>query len=223
MSKKLSSKKKISNDDATRFAHLLKSRAEDSDQDDIDAEEDEENSAEEDQEAEDPEDQNGRAKGKKAKAKKAKRAKAEEEEEPEAEEEDDPDAEDEGDDETDAEDEEDDTTAQARARERGRCAAIFGCKAAANNLALAAELAFGTNIPRSQAIRLLNAGGIAKPASSNKPSRTALYNQRMMQERRSLSVGAPRPSQPCNQNKAAASSILKAGMVTGAVKKDIKL
>ncbi|HDR9026947.1 hypothetical protein [Burkholderia vietnamiensis] len=47
-------------------------------------------------------------------------------------------------------------SARARRRERARCAAIFGCKAAAKNPVLAANLAFNTSMTRKQAIRVLN-------------------------------------------------------------------
>ncbi|MGQ7907233.1 hypothetical protein [Burkholderia sp. BC1] len=46
--------------------------------------------------------------------------------------------------------------AMARRRERARCAAIFGCKAAGKNPVLAANLAFNTSMTRRQAIRVLN-------------------------------------------------------------------
>ncbi|WP_261541772.1 hypothetical protein [Burkholderia multivorans] len=46
--------------------------------------------------------------------------------------------------------------AKARRRERARCAAIFGCKAAGKNPVLAANLAFNTSMTRRQAIRVLN-------------------------------------------------------------------
>ncbi|WP_175760538.1 hypothetical protein [Burkholderia anthina] len=47
-------------------------------------------------------------------------------------------------------------SARARRRERARCAAIFGCKAAAKNPVLAANLAFNTSMTRQQAIQVLN-------------------------------------------------------------------
>lgn len=63
-----------------------------------------------------------------------------------------------------AEEEEDDdraeltgksAAAQARRRERARCAAIFGCSAAAGNVELAASLAFETTMSRQEAINVL--------------------------------------------------------------------
>lgn len=220
MSKKPILKKKKISTDATRFAHLMKAEGDDTDQDNQAAEEgeDQEPDAEgEGQDPEDPKDQNGRAKGKKAN-----RAKVEEEDpkDLDAQGDDDPDAEDDGDDETDAEDEDDDTTAQARARERGRCAAIFGCKAAGNNLALAAELAFSTKLPRSQAIRVLKAGGITKATSTNKPSRASIYDQRVIRQRQSLSVGGPQQSQNMSKPAMQANKILQAAAGTGTVKKE---
>lgn len=60
----------------------------------------------------------------------------------------------------DAEDDEDEmhgksAVARSRRRERARCAAIFGSKAAARNPALAANLAFNTAMTRSQALGVL--------------------------------------------------------------------
>jgi len=52
----------------------------------------------------------------------------------------------------------------ARLRERARCAAIFADPAAALNTALAAQLAFGTSLPRSEAIAVLKSGGAAPKA-----------------------------------------------------------
>lgn len=101
-------------------------------------------------------DDEGEAKAKKAKAKKAKS---------------DPD--DDGDDDDDEEGDDDndrDEMAAAsprravRLRERARCAAIFADEAAAANPALAASLAFGTDLPRGQAVALLRAGGVAPRA-----------------------------------------------------------
>jgi len=207
-----------------RFAHLvgLRARAEEPDPNDQTAENnDPDNNAGDDgQDPQDPEEQNSRAKSKNANSRNAEDdpndPNANDDPDP------DPDAED-GDDETDAEDEDDDTTAKARARERGRCAAIFGCKAAANNLPLAAELAFGTNMPRSQAIRVLKSGSIAQPSSTSRSSKRSAYHQKMMRSRQTVSIGKPQTNQPLNSTKSAAFSILNAGKVTGAVKKDIQL
>lgn len=51
---------------------------------------------------------------------------------------------------------EEETPAQARAAERARCRAIFASPAAARNVAMAAHLAFDTDLTAAQAIGLLN-------------------------------------------------------------------
>ncbi|MBN3866446.1 hypothetical protein [Gluconobacter kondonii] len=71
-----------------------------------------------------------------------------------------------GDDDMDAEDEEDEEKASARARERGRCAAIFSSPLAARNPAAAAEIAFNTNLTRSAALRMLSTVAAATPDAS---------------------------------------------------------
>ena len=94
-----------------------------------------------------------------------------------------------GDDTTDAEDESDEEKASARARERGRCAAIFSSKFAASNPAAAAEIAFGTSMPRSAAVRLLSTMGAVTPpaakAEGQPPARGGL------RERMGREPGAP--------------------------------
>lgn len=86
-----------------------------------------------------------------------------------------------GDDESDKEDEKDDAKASARARERGRCAAIFQSPSAAVNPAAAAELAFGTSLPRSKAIGILDAtvAAMPKPAPQASVQRETSLRQRM--------------------------------------------
>ena len=80
---------------------------------------------------------------------------------------DDDEDEDEGDDDGDREEASAASPAYAaRRRERARCAAIFADPAAALNPALAAQLAFGTSLPRSEAVAVLRAGGI--PAASGR-------------------------------------------------------
>lgn len=76
----------------------------------------------------------------------------------------------EGSDDDDEDDEADPKARAIRMRERGRCAAIFRSAAAGRNPAAAAELAFGTSLPRSQAVRVLRAtapaassGAVAQP------------------------------------------------------------
>jgi hypothetical protein len=54
---------------------------------------------------------------------------------------------------------EEETPAEARAAERARCRAIFAAPAAANNVALAAHLAFDTDLTAEQAIGALALGG----------------------------------------------------------------
>ncbi len=71
-----------------------------------------------------------------------------------------------GDDDTDAEDEKDEEKASARARERGRCAAIFSSQLAARNPAAAAEIAFNTNLTRNAALRMLSTVAAATPDTS---------------------------------------------------------
>lgn len=61
----------------------------------------------------------------------------------------------------DCEEGEGETPAQARAAERARCAAIFAAPAAAQNTALAAHLAFETDLTAEQAIGALALGGKA--------------------------------------------------------------
>ena len=88
-----------------------------------------------------------------------------------------------------AEDARDGETASARARERGRCAAIFSSTFAASNPAAAAEIAFGTSLPRSAAVRLLSTmGAVTPPATktaSQPPAREGL------RERMGREPGAP--------------------------------
>lgn len=81
--------------------------------------------------------------------------------------------------------------AQARARERARCAAIFGCKAAGANPALAAHLAFNTALPRGAAIAALKAGAVGVPTA-----RTGGLAARMgAQPRAALGMTAPATSE----------------------------
>lgn len=68
---------------------------------------------------------------------------------------------DKGDDESDGGDMKKQGIAATRRRERARCAAIFTDPAAGKNPALAAVLAFTTDLPRTQAIAVLRTGGAA--------------------------------------------------------------
>lgn len=79
---------------------------------------------------------------------------------------------------TDDDDEDDDKDPKARAirmRERGRCAAIFRSAAAGRNPAAAAELAFGTRLPRSEAIRVLRATAPVSPEGQNATTQSSGY------------------------------------------------
>ncbi|MBL7233375.1 hypothetical protein [Komagataeibacter oboediens] len=145
----------------SRFAFLNRSAAEDDDT----------NTTPDNGGGDDDTDENGKKKGKKADGK---------DEDPCC---------DDGDDTSDAEDDADAEKASARARERGRCAAIFSSKFAANNPAAAAEIAFGTSMPRSAAVRLLSTmGAVTPPAAktaSQSPAREGL------RERMGREPGAP--------------------------------
>jgi len=72
-----------------------------------------------------------------------------------------PDGDEEGDDKSDVEDQKKQGVRSARLRERARCSAIFADAAAGKNPALAATLAFSTDLPRGQAVKVLRAGGLA--------------------------------------------------------------
>jgi hypothetical protein len=82
------------------------------------------------------------------------------------------------DDEPDAEDDDDDeemrgsnACAQARIRERARCAAILSSDAAARNIELACSLAFETTLPREQAIAVLSKSGSKTPMHAGRSAR----------------------------------------------------
>ncbi|MGI4850450.1 MAG: hypothetical protein ACRYGR_00675 [Janthinobacterium lividum] len=64
--------------------------------------------------------------------------------------------------------------ASARSRERARCAAIFRCEHAAANTAMAAHLAFETNLNRTAAVALLAA--VPAPASGLAQAMTGYPN-----------------------------------------------
>jgi hypothetical protein len=70
---------------------------------------------------------------------------------------------------------------------QARGAAIFGNAAAAGNPALAAELAFGTDIPAAQAVALLKVG-------ASNPSRTGLASR--MAGTKPINIGADEASDP---------------------------
>jgi len=121
-------------------------------------------------------DETGKRGKKGKKAKKARRA---------DEENDETDADEGGDDDTDAEDEEDEEKAAARARERGRIAAIMSSKAAAANPVLALDLALHTGMTRNQVIGTLERTGSQAHPSPNGEQGTALsaLDNRMGRER----------------------------------------
>ncbi|EJM20177.1 hypothetical protein PMI21_01079 [Pseudomonas sp. GM18] len=80
------------------------------------------------------------------------------------------------DDDPDAEDDEDEmhgrsAAANARRRERARCAAIFGSRYAARNPVLAANLAFGTSMTRQQALNVLRDTPADSPAAAGRAAR----------------------------------------------------
>ncbi|GBR06399.1 hypothetical protein HW511_00270 [Asaia siamensis] len=140
------------------------------------AEEEEENDGEggNDDEKENPKPETGK-RGKKAK--KARRAEDDNDDEGGT------DAE-EGDDDTDAEDQDDDETAKARARERGRIAAIMSSNAAAGNPILALDLALNTRMTRNQVIGTLKrTGGSMGVAPSLAAAPISQLDARMGRER----------------------------------------
>lgn len=103
---------------------------------------------------------------------------------------------DEGDDKKPADDEEDEKPkdkdgkkafAAGFAAAQARAAAIFGHAAAAGNPALAAELAFNTDMPAAQAQSLLSVGGAA-------PARTGLASR--MAGTKPIKIGADEASDP---------------------------
>lgn len=95
----------------------------------------------------------------------------------------------------------------ARAKERARCAAIFGSKAAAGRPDVAAHLAFATDMSANQAIGLLNsfAAGAAAPA----PKRQSLGSR--MANVQVPNVGASAPAARGGAASSAANMILAAG------------
>lgn len=130
---------------------------------------------------------------KKSKKAKSKDAKAEDDDDEE------------GDDDSDGADMRKKGTSSARLRERARCAEIFSDAAAGKNPALAAQLAFGTDLPRSQAVSVLRAGGLAVT------SRRASLDDRMAKVTTPV-VGAsdPAPGNPSGSQSLAA-QIVAAG------------
>lgn len=186
-----------------RFKHLVGFRMDNSQ--DVDEEDDEFHS--DNEEIEEPENnENTPDNGSKSKKAKAKQAKAED---------DDTDAEDEGDDETDAEDEDDKETAKARARERGRCAAIIA-SATQSNLQQACCLAFETNISRDKAINILKTSLVTQKSSQNKIQK---LHQRMASHRNHVSQITPIENKSASEEDKLVSQILACAEEIGIVDK----
>lgn len=148
---------------------------------------------ERDDERDEDEDEGDAKKSKKAKAK---RAKAEDDE---------GDDDEEGDDDSDGSDMRKKGASSARLRERARCRAIFADAAAGKNPALAAELSFGTDLPRTQAINVLRAGGLAVTT----PRRPTL-DERMAAVK--VPTIGPDGGQPAGAAPDAATKVIAAGM-----------
>ncbi len=91
--------------------------------------------------------------------------------------------------------------AKARRRERTRCAAIFQDVAASRNPALAAELAFNTNLPSARAIAILRRGGGSQLAA------------------RMGSLGLPAPGPGASPTTSHASALASWDKILGAVNK----
>lgn len=144
--------------------------------------------------------------GKKSKKAKSKRAKAEDDDEGDDGESGEDDDEEEGDDDSDGADMRKKNARGPRLRERARCAAIFADASAGKNPALAATLAFQTDMPRGQAVKVLRAGGVAAPTS-----RRVSLDDRMANVR-TPNVGASDPAGPARGGaQSVASQIVAAG------------
>ena len=106
----------------------------------------------------------------------------------------------------------DDDAKKARAAERARCAAIFAAPEAAGNVALAAQLAFETDMPSKQAIGILRAAGATAP-------RVRGLNDRMAGVK-PIKVGSDDaydpPANKAEEAKAQASRVLAAARSAGA-------
>jgi hypothetical protein len=122
---------------------------------------------------------------------------------------DDPDAEDDPEDPL-AEDDtsgEDDKQKAARAKERARCAAIFGSKAAAGRPDVAAHLAFNTAMSAREAVGMLDAIGAGAQAGAA-TGRQSLSSRMAKVPEQKIGSGAAGTASPAQ---AAAASILDAG------------
>lgn len=115
-----------------------------------------------------------------------------------------------GQDDPEAEDDagESDKEKAARAKERARCAAIFGSKAAGSRPDVAAHLAFNTSMRASAAISMLNAFASGAPAAAA-PARQSLASR--MSGVQTPNVGASGAAAPANSAQGTAAMILAAG------------
>lgn len=116
----------------------------------------------------------------------------------------------EGDDDSDGADMRNQAIASPRLRERARCAAIFLDPAAGKNPVLAATLAFHTDLPRSQAIAVLRAGGV--PANANTQRNTL---DRRMAQLAVPPIAAGDPARPPPSNKPPAYDVATQVIVAG--------
>jgi hypothetical protein len=101
-----------------------------------------------------------------------------------------------GDAESDDDDEGDEDMKAVRARERGRCAAIFADAAAGKRPDAAAQIAFGTSLNRDEAITLLRAvagGESAAAAATPRQGRMAAVPSPELGAPGNASDGAPDP------------------------------
>lgn len=108
---------------------------------------------------------------------------------------------------------EDDKEKAARTRERARCAAIFGSKAAGSRPDLAAHLAFNTSMSASEAIGML--GAVAASAAPAVPATAAAPRQSLASRMLNVpaqNVGAGAAAAPAaNSPQSAAAMIIAAG------------
>lgn len=102
-----------------------------------------------------------------------------------------------------------------RMAERARCAAIFGHAAAADNTALAAELAFNTDLPASAAAALL--------AAAPKPARISGLSMRMAAVAPitigAEEAGAGEPKSKAEEARTFASTLVASARAAGLIRK----
>jgi hypothetical protein len=106
--------------------------------------------------------------------------------------------------------------AQARRRERDRCAAIFASPGAATRPDVAAQLAFESNMPRHEAVALLGsvAGGGAPPAPRAAGSRLEERMARVASDTPNPGTG-PTPAAPGSAEALVARATAAYGRATG--------